>query len=275
MRAPTGGGRPARRRGGGRDVPKRSATGSNSRGNGGSAGTKRQRVERARSYEEADGQTHYKARRERNFELPKEVVEELHDIAGGHEGAFLVRRLTQAAQAYDRDRYKEALTVIKPVVDAAPDCSAVMELYGLILYRLERWRQASRVLRAVAEVTDSLDQYPVIADCERALGHFDQVRELWDGMRHRGVDREVLVEGRLVMAGALADEGKVEEAISLLRPSAKPRRHADLPVIREWYALADLYESAGDLPRARELFGRVAVQASDLTDAPARLRAIR
>jgi tetratricopeptide (TPR) repeat protein len=107
------------------------------------------------------------------------------------------------------------------------------------------------------------------------MGRIDRVHELWDELRKAGVDKAVLVEGRLVMAGALADSGDLEGAITLLQPAAKHRKHADVPVLREWYALADLYEIAGDLPRARELFARVATQAPDLLDAPERLRAIR
>lgn len=188
---------------------------------------------------------------------------------------MLERRLVNAAQSYERDRYKEALQAIKPVVDAAPELDAARELYGLILYRLGRWRQAAKELRIVAEATGSLDQYPVIADCERALGHLDRVHELWETMRREGVDKEVLVEGRLVMAGALADSGDLDGAIGLLLPSSGNRKHADVPTLRQWYALANFFELAGDLPRARELFARVAVQAPDLLDAPERLRAIR
>ncbi|MGH9299583.1 MAG: tetratricopeptide repeat protein, partial [Acidimicrobiales bacterium] len=125
------------------------------------------------------------------------------------------------------------------------------------------------------ELSGSYDQHPVIADCERALGRLERVRGLWDEIRKAGVDREVLVEGRLVMAGALADAGAIEEAVALLLPAGKQRRHADLPVLREWYALADLYEKGGDLPRARELFGRIARQAPEALDARERLRAIR
>jgi tetratricopeptide (TPR) repeat protein len=188
---------------------------------------------------------------------------------------MLERRLMNAAQAYERDRYKEALSAIKPVVDAVPDSAAARELYGLTLYRLDRWRQAAAELRRVHEMTGSFDQHPVIADCERAMGRIEKVRQLWDELRKEGVDKDVLVEGRLVMAGALADAGELEQAIVLLQPAARHRKHADVPVLREWYALADLYELAGDLPRARELFARVAAQAPDLLDAPDRLRAIR
>ena len=50
----------------------------------------------------------------------------------------------------------------------------------------------------------------------------------------------------------------------------RPRRHH----IRLWYALADLYERAGDTPRARELFGRIVAAEPDFADAAERLAAL-
>ena len=41
--------------------------------------------------------------------------------------------------------------------------------------------------------------------------------------------------------------------------------------VRQWYMLADLYERAGDVPRARELFGRVVAADPELSDAAERL----
>lgn len=226
--------------------------------------------------DDGDPTGRYRPRRERNFELPRPVVEELKAASAGRTAVELERRLLNAAQAYERDRYKDALQALKPVLAAAPDSAAARELHGLILYRLGRWRQAERELRSVHEMTGSFDQFPVIADCARALGRLDEVTQLWNEMRQAGVEKEVLVEGRLVLAGALADAARLQEAIALLEPAARVRRKsADVPLVREWYALADLYERAGDLPRARELFRRVALHAPDLLDAPARLRAIR
>jgi tetratricopeptide (TPR) repeat protein len=203
------------------------------------------------------------------------VLDSLRQQTDARQGALLEKRLTNAAQAYERDRYQEALQAVKQVLDQAPELDAARELYGLTLYRLGRWRQAAKELRAVSEATGSLDQYPVIADCERALGRLNRVHELWDAMRRDGVDKEVLVEGRLVMAGALADAGELDQAIEILLPAAGNKRHADVPTLRQWYALANFYELAGDLPRARELFARVAMQAPDLLDAPERLQALR
>jgi tetratricopeptide (TPR) repeat protein len=184
------------------------------------------------------------------------------------------RALRAAAEEYRRDRYREALSLLRPVLESAPQSAAANELYALSLYRLGRWRKAARELRRLYEMTGSPDQLPVLADCERALGRVDRVRDIWDQLRREGVSREVLAEGRLVMAGALADDGQLEEAIRLLEPALKRRRSGDLATLRELYALADLYERAGDLPRARQLFSRVAASGPGLLDAEDRLRAI-
>lgn len=226
--------------------------------------------------EDVEEHGRYRSRRERNFNLPAPVVDELRAVAPDRTAAMLERRLVNAAQAYERDRYKEALQAVKPVVEMVPESAAARELYGLILYRLGRWRHAARELQTVHDLTGSFDQHPVIADCERALGHIDRVRQLWDELRHAGVDREVLVEGRLVMAGALRDAGDARAAIELLEPVRRvQRRNPDVPLLREWYALADLYETVGELPLARELFNRVTRHAPDLLDAQSRLRSIR
>jgi tetratricopeptide (TPR) repeat protein len=223
----------------------------------------------------AGGRPHYESRQERNFELPGSVSRELREASTGRGVPSLERRLGAAARAYERDRYPEALAAIRPVVDAAPASPAVRELYGLILYRLGRWRNAAKELREFHVLSKSFDQHPVIADCERAMGHLGRVEELWTEIRRAGVDRDVLVEGRLVMAGALADAGRLGDAIEILKPEGRSRKNPDLAHLREWYALADLYERAGDVARAREYFRRVALAAPDLLDAPERLAELR
>ena len=208
-------------------------------------------------------------------DLPLEVREELRGAVGTDRAAGLERRLGIAVRAYERERYPEALGELRVLARLAPEVGAVRELYGLTLYRLGRWREAARELRAFHDLTGSFDQHPVIADCERALGRDKAVLALWEAVRKQGVDREVLVEGRLVVAGMMADRGDLEGAIALLGPGGKSLRHPDTCHLRQWYALADLYERAGDLPRARELFMRVASFSPELFDTEDRLAALR
>jgi tetratricopeptide (TPR) repeat protein len=84
-----------------------------------------------------------------------------------------------------------------------------------------------------------------------------------------------MMEGRIVYAGSLADRGRRDDAIAVLEKRAqdKPRRvqehHARL-----WYALADLYERAGDIPRARALFRKVQRFDAQFADVAERLAAL-
>jgi tetratricopeptide (TPR) repeat protein len=132
-----------------------------------------------------------------------------------------------------------------------------------------------RELEAYRTLTGSVDQHPVLADTFRALGRYTDVEELWDELRAASPSAELVAEGRIVAAGALADQGKLDEAIGLLNAGVKPTKRARSHHLRMAYALADLYERAGDLPRARDLFRRVADSEPDFVDVQARIHALR
>ena len=83
-----------------------------------------------------------------------------------------------------------------------------------------------------------------------------------------------MTEGRLVAAGALTDQGKIAEALRLLeRGWSVPKRPRDHH-LRRAYALADLYERSGAMPRSRELFRWIAGNERDFVDVADRLRAL-
>ena len=184
-------------------------------------------------------------------------------------------RLRDAGESFKRERYEEARRILRPLADQAPRVSAVRELYGLTLYRLGRWAPAIRELEAFRAQTGSTEQHPVLADCYRALGRYAEVEELWDELRAASPSAELVAEGRIVAAGALADQGRLDDAIRLLEAAAKPTKRPRVHHLRIAYALADLYERAGDLPRARELFTRVAASDAEFVDVESRLRALR
>ncbi len=209
--------------------------------------------------------------------LPPPVATELAAVGGPSEVARLERRLQEATRAYEHDRYGEALPILRELARRVPGVGAIRELHGLTLYRLGRWRDAVRELRAFAELSGSVDQHPVIADCARALGHHGEVEAAWTELRQAGAGSDVLAEGRLVMAGSLADQGRVPEAIALLA-RAVAGREVRRPLerhVRQWYALADLYERSGEIPEAREWFRRVVAADPETADAPERLAALR
>ena len=206
--------------------------------------------------------------------VPEDVQEELADAVGRTKVEKVERRLAEAVKAYERDRYDDALRTLRPVARAAPMSATVRELHALTLYRLGKWAAAIRELEAFHALTGSFDQHPVLADCHRALRHFREVEAVWDELRRTSPAPEVLAEGRIVMAGALADQGDLAGAIALLEQAKTKERPPPLHHLRVWYALADLYERAGDVPRARALFRTVLDADPTLFDTAGRISAL-
>ena len=205
--------------------------------------------------------------------LPSDVAVELEKATGGRRTTAMSERLANATRAYERERYEDARRLLRPLVDQAPESAAVRELLGLTEYRRGKWREAIKHLEAFRALTGSVEQHPVLADSYRAVHKHRPVDELWDELRAASPSAELVAEGRIVAAGAQADRGRVDAAIRLLE--AAPRAHRPKEHhLRLWYALADLYERAGDVPRARELFRRVVRHEPDLADAAERLAAL-
>ena len=77
-------------------------------------------------------------------------------------------------------------------------------------------------------------------------------------------------------AASLADTGDLNGAISMLATAgaSKALRNPSDRHIRQWYLLADLYERAGDVPRAREYFERVLRADDQAYDVADRLRGL-
>ena len=201
--------------------------------------------------------------------------EQLGRAVGTARTARVERRLGEAAEHFEADRFADAARILKKLVEEAPTVAAVHELYGLTLYRQEKWKPAARELEAFRLLSNSTEQHPVLADCYRAMRQWAQVGELWDELKSVSPSAELVTEGRIVMAGSLADRDELAAAIALLDNGFTfPKR--PLPHhLRRAYALADLQERAGDLPKARTMFGRIEKADPDFADIDRRVRALR
>jgi len=150
--------------------------------------------------------------------------------------------------------------------------ASAQEVLGLAQYRLGNWRQAAVALETFRSLGGGVMHHPVLADCYRALRKYDRIEEIWEELKAASPSAALVAEGRIVVAGALADQGDLEGALELLRASdrvpAKVRDHH----LRLWYVLADLYDRSGDLTRARALFARVLANDPEFADAADRLR---
>ena len=182
-------------------------------------------------------------------------------------------KLADATRAYSADRYHDALRMLRKLSSMAPTSASVRELLGLTLYRLGKWPLALRELEAHHRLSGSYDQFPVIADCYRALRRYDEADATWTELRQASPSPEVIAEGRLVAAGSLADRGDLRGAVKLLEGTLRRSKPKGFH-LRQWYALADLYERAGELPRARDLFIQIAAADPDAYDVKQRLIAL-
>ncbi|HXA75341.1 MAG TPA: tetratricopeptide repeat protein [Acidimicrobiales bacterium] len=211
--------------------------------------------------------------------LPPEVATEIRnaaDVATSAHKERLVEQAEAAFTAYERGRSQDALRHIKQVVAETPSVAAVQELTGLAAYRSGRWREAARHLQTFGDMTDSTTHLPELMDCQRALRKPKKVAELWTELRQSSPDPDVLAEGRIVAAASLAETGDLNGAISMLATAgaSKNLRNPAERHLRQWYVLGDLYERAGDIPRAREYFERVRRSVPDAYDVAERLRSL-
>jgi tetratricopeptide (TPR) repeat protein len=213
-------------------------------------------------------------RYERGDEQPSEDPS-LKKAVGAKSLDRMQKRLQEASREFRREHFEEARRILRPLAESSPNATSVRELLGLTHYRLGRWKAAVAELEAFRTISGSTEQNPVLADCYRALGRHQKVAELWEELRAASPSAPLVAEGRIVRAGSLADQGQLDDAIEVLRASKPPARHPKPHHLRVAYALADLYERAGDIPQARHLFGVVAAADPELGDVEARLRALR
>jgi len=207
-------------------------------------------------------------------EIPGDVASAIRRSASeatAYRREKLVEQMGKAMEAYDRHRFEEAARLAGRLADETPDVPEVREVAGLACYRSQQWRAASRHLEAFRHLRTEGTYLPVEMDCARAQGKPLVVKRLFEELRQHSPSPEVLAEGRIVLAGSLADRGKMAEAIELLESNGagKPRRNPAERHLRQWYQLADLYDRSGDAPTARALFSMVAAvdpKAYDVAD---------
>lgn len=206
--------------------------------------------------------------------LDPEVALDIAGSVGGKQADQVIERLTTAADALERERFSDVRGILAPVLRKHPNIAAGHEMVGLAEYRLGNWDKASMALERAQELDQTPETLPVLADCYRALGKHRQVEDTWTRLKKASPRHEVMAEGRIVMAGSYADRGDLKSAISMLSSSSKrPKRIRDHH-LRQWYALADLYDRSGDVVSARRWFSTVADYDPQFVDVLQRLRAL-
>ncbi len=206
--------------------------------------------------------------------LDPEVAAELSDALGAQRGARLTERLAQASEALDRERFQEARRIATAIAKEAPTVAAAHELVGLADYRLGLYKQAVAALESAQDLHPNPALLPVIADCQRAQGRWQAVDRVWSEIKAASPSHDIMAEGRMVAAGALADQDDLRGALAVMEPATKrPKAVRDFH-LRQWYVLADLYDRMGDPISARRWFSTILEHDDDFADVRDRLRSL-
>jgi tetratricopeptide (TPR) repeat protein len=212
-------------------------------------------------------------RSDRDPQLDPELVAEIQ-ATDPRRAARMTERLASASAALDRERYDDARRMVAPVLRDMPTLAAAHEINGLANYGIGRWRQAADSLEQARQLRADPALLPVLADCYRAMKRWTAVDAVWRDIREASPSHEVMAEGRIVAAGALADRGELREAIALLHSVSKPPKRVRPYHLKQWYVLADLLDRAGDTVGATRWFREVLAHDPDFADARDRLRSL-
>jgi tetratricopeptide (TPR) repeat protein len=212
------------------------------------------------------------AKPRRRAGLPGEVVSELRQAARTGKAEDAIARLERAAELYQREDYRGAATEAGKAKALAPRSASVREMLGLALYALERYREALTEMQAYRRMSGRADQNHIIADCLRAVDRPDRAVPLAEeALASRGVPLRAKTEAVIVAASALADEGKFDQALGLLRRIRTRDDVAGFEVMRVWYVTGDILARAGRTQEAAREFRKILRHDAGAYDAAERL----
>ncbi|MGQ0670159.1 MAG: tetratricopeptide repeat protein [Actinomycetota bacterium] len=139
----------------------------------------------------------------------------------------------------------------------APRSPAVREVLGLAFYEQGRYRDALSEMQAYRRMSGRADQNHIVADCERALGRPERSVALADEALSAEIPIEAKAEAVIVAASALADMGRFDQALGMLRRVRTRDDVARQEVLRVWYVIADILERAGRRGEAAREFRKI------------------
>jgi tetratricopeptide (TPR) repeat protein len=213
-------------------------------------------------------------RRRAQGELDPEVAAEVEREAGSQRSGRYRERLTTAAEALDRGRFDDARRMVQPVLRDLPNVAMAHEIAGLAFYSTGQWRKGAAELELARQLDHSVRHHPVLADCYRAMRRYDVVAELWEELKGASPEPAVMAEGRIVAAGALADQGDLRGALAIMAKGRDVPKKVREHHLRQWYVLGDLLDRSGEIVEARRFFGMVAHTDAEFADVMQRLASL-
>jgi tetratricopeptide (TPR) repeat protein len=160
----------------------------------------------------------------------------------------------------------------KAALDMASRIAVVRETAADAAYNAGHFAEALSEYRAVKRMTGKKEYYPLMADCERALGRPRKAIEMAGDPIVATLPTDARVEMRIVAAGARLDMGNPEAALATLQCPELNKPAAQSWAARIRYAYADILASMGRKEEAIEWFHRAAaVDIEQVTDADDRI----
>lgn len=184
---------------------------------------------------------------------------------------MVARHLVAAGELIDDDP-EAALRHARAARARSSRIAAIREAVGIAAYQCGDWAQALSELRAARRMGSKSPLLALIADCERGLGRPERAIELARGPEAAQLSGDDADELRIVAAGARADLGQLEQALTLLStPQLEPGR-AGSTAARLYYVYAETLLALGRGDEALEWFLRSAAADIDgVTDAEDRV----
>jgi len=154
-----------------------------------------------------------------------------------------------------------------------PRVAVIREAVGVAAYAAGRWAEALAELRAARRISGDDEHWPMMADCERALGRPERALQMAAAPEVKRLSREALVEMRIVASGARADLGQLDAAVVTLQTAELQAADVAPWAARLRFAYAAALEAAGRHEEARQWYAKAAeVDPEGETDAAERLQ---
>ncbi|QLL09768.1 tetratricopeptide repeat protein [Mycobacterium vicinigordonae] len=183
----------------------------------------------------------------------------------------VARHLVTAGGLLDDDP-QAALNHARAARARASRIAAVREAVGIAAYHCGDWAQALAEFRAARRMGSKSALLALIADCERGLGRPQRAIDLARGPEAAQLTGDDADELRIVAAGARADLGQLEQALTVLStPQLDPNRTGSTAA-RLFYAYAETLLALGRDDEAMQWFLRsAAADVEGVTDAEDRV----
>ena len=193
-------------------------------------------------------------------ELDRSIRQELSTLDGPVAGT-VARHLVMVARLLDTDP-EAAHQHAQHAKSRAGRVAVVREAAGEAAYTAGHYDVALKELQAARRISGRHDFLAVIADCHRAAGHPEKAIALLDDPAVSSLPSDVTAELAVVVAGAMRDTGRVDDAVALLQRAIPARTPREQWVARVQYALGDLLAEAGRVDDAVAAFA--AAEAGDI-----------